>query len=258
MRISVVTLFPEFFESPLSVSIPARAIAAGAATVDFVDPREFATDAHRTVDDTPYGGGAGMVMRSRELGDAIASLSDGAILDRKVILLTPQGRPFNQKRAQTLAAGGGFVLVCGRYEGVDERFIEQCVDEELSMGDFVLSGGEPAAIAVIDSVLRLLPDVLGNEASLQIESFSDSRLEGPHFTRPRDFEGLEVPEVLMSGHHQRIADWRRKVSLLRTRERRPDLFERLSLDPDDRRVLEDSSIEVDDWLIKPRFPDSGS
>lgn len=258
MRISVVTLFPEFFESPLSVSIPARAISAGAASVDFVDPRDFAEGVHRTVDDSPYGGGAGMVMRGRELGQAIASLSDSDEPARRVILLTPQGRPFTQQRADDLATGDGFVLVCGRYEGVDERFIERYVDEELSLGDFVLSGGEPAALAVLDSVLRLLPDVLGNEASLHVESFSDSRLEAPHFTRPRELEGLEVPAVLMSGHHGRVADWRRKVSLLRTRERRPDLFENLVLDSEDRRVLGDHSIEVDDWLIKPRFSTSGS
>jgi tRNA (guanine37-N1)-methyltransferase len=256
-HISIVTIFEEFFDSTLSVSIPARAIEAGAARVDFADPRDFATDTHRTVDDSPYGGGAGMVMRAPELGAAVESCQSEEAR-RPVILMSPQGRRFDQRTARRLAESEGFVLVCGRYEGVDERFVEEHVDEELSVGDFVLSGGEPAAMVVVDAVLRLLPDVLGNEASLDVESFGSDRLEAPQFTRPPIFKERGIPDVLLSGHHQRIEDWRRKVSLLRTRARRPDLFEQLELTEEDQRVLGDESLEVEDWLIRPRFSRSGS
>lgn len=247
--ISLITLFPEFFESFASVSIPERAISMGAASLRCINPRSFASDRHRTVDDTPYGGGAGMVLRAPELSQAVRSVERGR--RRPVILLSPQGQRFDQGAARRLADLDGITLVCGRYEGVDERFIHRCVDEELSVGDFVLSGGEPAATVVVDAVLRLLPGVLGNSESLGVESFQDARLEAPHFTRPARFEGVEVPDVLLSGHHQRIEDWRRKVSLLRTRRRRPDLFSRIALDADDHRVLADETLTVEPWLVEP-------
>lgn len=260
MHISVVTLFEDFFDSPLSLSIPARAIEQGHATVDFTDPRSFATNRHQTVDDSPYGGGAGMVMRAAELDAALEHLTteESAEDARPVVLLSPQGRRFNHEYAQGLASGRGVILVCGRYEGVDERFIDKWVDAELSVGDYVLSGGEPAAMIVIDSVLRLLPGVLGNEESLDEESFSGARLEAPHFTRPRQWEGRGVPPVLLSGDHGRVARWRKKVSVLRTLERRPDMVEQCPLSEGEQKLLADKSLEVPSWLVKTRNFQSGS
>ena len=251
MRITIISLFPEFFDGPLSVSIPARVIQAGLATVDFLQPRDFATNVHRTVDDTPYGGGAGMVMRAPELAAAVTSLRDAG--DRRpVLLMTPQGPPLRQQHAATLAGEDGFIVVCGRYEGIDERFIERYVDQEVCIGDFVLSGGEPAALCLVDAVLRLLPGALGNDHSAVDESFTDGLLEYPQFTRPPTFEDIDVPEVLRSGDHGRVARWRRKVSLLRTEHRRPDLWQHHELSRDDQRVLADERLAVESWLYLPR------
>ncbi len=221
--IRVLTLFPEFFESPLATSLTGKAIDRGHFSVELTDIRAFTTDKHRTCDDLPYGGGAGMVMKPEPL---VAALEDAreALPGAPRILLTPQGEPFTQQIAAELSEEPGLILTCGRYEGVDERVREHWIDRELSLGDFVLTGGEVAAMAIIDAVTRLLPGVLGNQDSIEEESFSRPLLEYPHFTRPRSFRGHEVPEVLLSGDHGRIAQWRHEQALERTRRRRPDLL----------------------------------
>ena len=230
--VRVLTIFPEMFPGPLGISLAGRARAAGIWSLETVDIRDFARDKHRSVDDTPFGGGAGMVMRPDVVGDALASIAGfGAPL----IYLSPRGRLLDQARVRALASGPGLSLLCGRFEGVDERALEAHEIEELSLGDFVLSGGEPAAIALIDACVRLLPGVVGEARSLEDESFADGLLEYPQYTRPREWEGREVPEALMSGHHERIRDWRRAAAERATRERRPDLWRRYrqSLEGDD-------------------------
>lgn len=224
MRISVVTLFPEFFRSPLGVGVVGRAIDQGLVDVDLVDLRRFGQGAHRQVDDAPFGGGPGMVMMVEPLADALGSLEEG-----HRVLLTPAGIPLDQSMLDRFARLPHLVLVCGRYEGVDERVAEHLVDEELSLGDFVLAGGEAAALAVIEGVARLLPGVVGNPQSTRGESFREGLLEEPHYTRPAEFRGWRVPDVLLSGDHARIERWRQERRLDRTRGRRPDLY-RLWLD----------------------------
>lgn len=246
MHITTITLFPEFFQGPLQTSIPARAIAGGRMQVDFVNPRDHATNVHKTVDDTPYGGGAGMVMRATELNAALAEAKTRSTAPRRVVLLSPQGATLTQDIVDDLAVQPGLIFVCGRYEGIDERFITTHVDQEISLGDFILSGGEPATFIVIDAVARLLDGVVGNAASIVEESFQDGTLEHPHFTRPLDVDGDAVPEILRSGDHGRIAKWRRKVSLLRTRERRPDLWKALELTRADHKLLKDPRIPVEE------------
>src|SRR5438309_4508533 len=222
---------------PLAESLLGKAQEKGLLRVRVVDVRDFAQGKHRVTDDVPYGGGAGMVMKPEPLVSAIEAarqISPGA----HVVLLTPQGARFDQRKAEELARRDRLVLVCGRYEGVDERVLS-FVDEELSLGDFILQGGEVGALAVIEAVARLVPGVLGNEESAQRESFGGEMLaEGPQYTRPPEFRGMAVPEPLLSGDHPRIARWRRRQALLRTRQRRPDLFARLKLSPDDQRLLE--------------------
>ncbi len=223
MRFTVLTLFPEMFEGPLSSSLLGKAVAKGAIEVELVDPRDWAEGRHRQVDDAPYGGGEGMVMKPEPMVAAIEHVRQKSQPDR-VILMSPQGRRFDRDVAMELAAcEQGITLVCGRYEGFDER-IRSFVDDELCIGDYVLSGGEPGAWVVIDAVARLLPGVLGNPASLEQESFEGGLLEYPQYTRPAEFRGRKVPEVLLSGDHARIAQWRREQSIQRTRERRPDLL----------------------------------
>jgi tRNA (guanine37-N1)-methyltransferase len=222
LSVEVLTLFPRMLLAPLEESILGKAREKGRLRVQVTDIREFAEGKHRVTDDVPYGGGAGMVMKPEPLVAAIESArqrNPGA----KVLLLSPQGRRFTQAVAEELAKEGSLILVCGRYEGVDER-VGGFIDGELSLGDFVLTGGEPAALAVIDAVARLVPGVLGNELSSRSESFSAGLLEGPQYTRPPEFRGLRVPEVLLSGDHGKIAKWRREQSVLRTQERRPDLL----------------------------------
>jgi tRNA (guanine37-N1)-methyltransferase len=224
MRITVLTLFPEMFQGFLNAGIVRRAIAGGKTAVELVNIRDAATDRHRTVDDTPYGGGAGMVMRA----DVLASSLRGSIPFKEgrnppVVLLTPQGPRFDQSTANRLSLLPEFVLVCGRYRGVDERFRDRCVTEELSIGDYVLSGGEPAAMVVVDAVVRLIPGVLNDFESGIADSFQDGLLDCSWFTRPEEFEGLRVPDVLLSGDHAAIRAWRAAQSIARTRERRPDL-----------------------------------
>jgi len=224
-RASVLTIFPDMFPGPLGASLSGKALASGAWALDVADIRNFATDKHRSVDDTPAGGGPGMVMRPDVLGRAI----DATAADtRPRLLMSPRGRPLTQARVEALAVGPGAVLVCGRFEGVDERVIAARGLEEVSIGDYVLSGGEIAAIAVIDACVRLLPGVMGAAASITEESFADGLLEYPQYTRPQLWEGRPIPDVLISGDHGKIAAWRRAEAERLTSERRPDLWARHS------------------------------
>ncbi len=224
----VLTIFPEMFPGPLSASLAGRALGDGLWALETVDIRGFAGDKHRSVDDTPFGGGPGMVMRADVIDAALAEAPDAAPDAAKdaapAIYLNPRGRLLTQDRVRELAAGPGVTLLCGRYEGVDERVLEARAVEHVSLGDFVLSGGEPAAMALIDACVRLLPGVLGAEESLAEESFERGLLEYPHYTRPRNWCGREVPEVLLSGHHEKIATWRLDQAERITRKRRPDLW----------------------------------
>jgi tRNA (guanine37-N1)-methyltransferase len=219
-RASVLTLFPGMFPGPLGASLAGRALAQGLWSLDAVDIRDFATDRHRSVDDTPFGGGAGMVMRADVIDAAVASVADG----RPVVALTPRGRRLAQADAVSLAAGAGVVLLAGRYEGIDQRVIDAWDMTELSLGDFVLSGGEIAAMAVLDVVVRLLPGVMGSADSAVEESFSAGLLEYPQYTKPAEWRGRAVPPVLLSGHHGAVAAWRRAEAERVTKERRPDLW----------------------------------
>jgi tRNA (guanine37-N1)-methyltransferase len=218
---SVLTIFPDMFPGPLGESLSGRALAAGTWTLDVVDIREFATDKHRSVDDTPAGGGPGMVMKADVLGRAIDAV---AADNRPRLLMSPRGVPLTQARVEALTAGPGVVLVCSRFEGVDERVIAARGLEEVSLGDYVLSGGELAAMALIDACVRLVPGVMGQPASGAEESFTDGLLEYPHYTRPQVWEGRPIPDVLVSGDHAKVAAWRRAEAERITRERRPDLW----------------------------------
>ncbi len=222
-RATVLTLYPEMFPGSLGHSLAGKALAAGTWSLETVQIRDFATDRHRTVDDTPAGGGAGMVMRADVLAGAIDHAAPQGD-PRPKLLMSPRGRPLTQARVRELAAGPGAVILCGRFEGVDQRLIEARALEEVSVGDYILSGGEPAALTLLDAVVRLLPGVMGNEASGEEESFEGGLLEHPHYTRPQLFEGRPIPEVLTSGNHARIAAWRRAEAEALTRERRPDLW----------------------------------
>jgi tRNA (guanine37-N1)-methyltransferase len=219
----VLTLFPEMFPGPLGDSLAGKAMASGLWSLRTIDIRDFAKDRHATVDDTPFGGGPGMVMRADVVDDAIASVADE---EGPLVYLTPRGRRLDQALVGVLAAGPGMTVLCGRYEGIDERVIESRDVTEISLGDFVLSGGEPAAVALIDACVRLLPGVMGDAASLEEESFQSGLLEYPHYTRPAEWHGRSVPEVLLSGHHEKIRAWRREQAERITRERRPDLWDR--------------------------------
>jgi tRNA (guanine37-N1)-methyltransferase len=219
-RASVLTLFPEMFPGPLGLSLAGRALETGLWSLAATNIRDFAANRHRTVDDTPFGGGAGMVLRPDIVDAALASVA----ADRPVICLTPRGRRFAQADARRFASGDGMVLLCGRYEGIDQRVIDARGMEELSVGDFVLSGGELGAMVVLDAVVRLLPGVMGAAASAVEESFSGELLEYPHYTRPAEWAGRRVPDVLLSGHHGAVAAWRQAEAERITRERRPDLW----------------------------------
>ncbi len=219
----VLTLFPGMFPGPLGQSLAGQGLERGDWTLETVDIRAFARDKHRTVDDSPFGGGPGMVMRPDVIAAAIDRAGETGS-DLPLIYLTPRGRRLDQERVRGLARGSGAIVLCGRYEGVDERVLEARGAEEISLGDFVLSGGEAAAIALIDACVRLLPGVVGKEASLEEESFERGLLEHPHYTRPQTWEGREVPEVLTSGHHERVRAWRLDQAEETTRERRPDLW----------------------------------
>ena len=222
---TILTLFPDMFPGPLGESLAGRALQEDLWRLQPVDIRAFASDKHRSVDDTPAGGGAGMVMRADVLGAAIDQARDGQI-DRPILFLSPRGTPLNQERVRTLADGPGAILLCGRFEGIDQRVLDARDIEEVSIGDYVLSGGEIAAMALLDAVVRLLPGVTGNEGSLTDESFEHGLLEYPHYTRPAEWEGRKIPDVLTSGDHGRVAQWRQEQSERLTRERRPDLWAR--------------------------------
>jgi len=225
MHFDVFTLFPDMFQGPFTESILKRAQERGLLSIALHDIRAVATDKHHIVDDYPYGGGAGMVMKPEPIFAAIEAVYESG----PIILLTPQGRLFNQQIARALAQEQRVTLLCGHYEGIDERVRQHLVTDEISIGDYVLTGGELAAMVVVDAVSRLIPGVLGADASIQEESHSGNLLEYPHYTRPPEFRGWRVPDILLSGHHAQVARWRRKESLRRTRERRPDLFARVDL-----------------------------
>lgn len=225
MKFTVLTLFPEMFPGPLGASLPGKALKEGLWGLNVLDIRAFASDKHASVDDTPYGGGAGMVMRPDVVDAAIRGAETKSGKAPRKIYLSPRGRPLDQALVKDLAAAGSVLLLCGRYEGVDERVIEAQGLEEVSLGDFVLAGGELAAMALMEACVRLLPGVLGNAATVGEESFEEGLLEYPHYTRPAEWQGMAVPEVLVSGHHEKVRAWRRAASERITRERRPDLFE---------------------------------
>ncbi|GER84684.1 MAG: tRNA (guanosine(37)-N1)-methyltransferase TrmD [Thermogemmatispora sp.] len=242
MHIDIFTLFPAMFEGPFSESILKRARERGLLSIALHNIRDFTTDKHHVVDDYPYGGGVGMVMKPEPIFAAVEAVYQGG----PIILLTPQGRLFNQQIARELAREPRLSLICGHYEGVDERVAEHLATDELSIGDYVLTGGELPAMVVVDAVARLIPGVLGDDASTHEESHSDNLLEYPQYTRPPEFRGWRVPEILLSGNHAQIARWRRKEALRRTKRRRPDLFARLDLSSkEDQKLLKE--LEAEGW-----------
>ncbi len=240
MRFDVVTLFPGFFASPWGESLVGRAVEAGLLDLRLVDLRDFSEDAHRKVDDEPYGGGPGMVLTAPPVFTAVEALrAEGDAPAPHVVFLSPQGRRFETVLAKELAARPRVALVCGRYEGIDERTREAGLfDEEISLGDFVLSGGEVAALAIVEAVSRYVPGVVGDAGSVRADSFEDGLLDHPHYSRPREFRGLSVPDVLFSGHHEKIRRWRREMQLRATLERRPDLLDKAPLSAEERALLE--------------------
>ncbi len=236
MIFDVLTLFPAMFDSPMEESIIGRAVRQQLLDLRVHNLRDWAQGKHLQTDDTPYGGGDGMVMKPEPVGRAVAALKEKSP-DSRVLLMTPQGQPFTQRHAARLSQEAGLIFLCGRYEGFDERIRQSMVDEEFSLGDFVLTGGELPAMVMIDAIARHLPRVLGNAGSVGGDSFADGLLEYPQYTRPAEYQGMKVPEVLLSGDHARIARWRREQQLLRTLERRPDLLESAELDEQDRQIV---------------------
>lgn len=239
MHFEVISLFPEMVATIADYGVVGRARKRELVTLDIENPRDHTSDAHRTVDDRPYGGGPGMVMKYEPLAGAVVAARSRSPAGSPVVYLSPQGRVFDQAAANRFAELPGLILLAGRYEGIDERFIEAQVDEELSLGDFVLSGGEVAAMAVIDAVVRLLPGVLGDNESAAQDSFMEGLLDHPHYTRPEEIEGRAVPDVLLSGDHAEIARWRLKEALGRTLVRRPDLVEKLGLSDEQQELLDE-------------------
>ncbi len=237
----IITIFPEMFHAYLGESILNRAIQKGLLDVKVCNPREFTTDKHRTVDDYPYGGGSGMVMKIEPIHSAVNAIkSDG--IERLTVLLTPQGTTYNQEKSEALSAylaaeKRRLLFICGRYEGIDERVRESLVDEEISIGDYVLTGGELAALVIIDSIARLIPGVLGDEESAKEESFTWGILDYPHYTRPPEFKGMKIPDVLLSGNHGEISKWRRREAIRRTLQRRPDLLKKAKLSEEDNAII---------------------
>ncbi|MGH8004397.1 MAG: tRNA (guanosine(37)-N1)-methyltransferase TrmD [Limisphaerales bacterium] len=236
MKIDIISIFPRLFEPFLSESVLGKAVARGLVNISVTDLRRFAEDKHSTTDDTPYGGGGGMVMLPTPVVKAVESLKNGG--RPRVILTTPQGKLFNQKLAQEFAAEEQLIIICGRYRGVDERVRQLVVTDCVSIGDYVLGGGEVPAMVITEAVVRLIPGVVGNEDCVRADSFSSGLLEYPNYTRPEEFMGLSVPKVLTSGNHAEVERWRRRESLLRTRALRPDLFEKLELTKEDYKLLE--------------------
>ncbi len=240
MKIDVLSIFPEMFPGVLGHSILKKAAEKQAVSYNVVNFRDYADNRHQTVDDYPYGGGAGMVLKPQPIFDAVTDLVDKAESKKpRVILMCPQGESYTQKKAEELAREEHLIFICGHYEGYDERIREHIITDEISIGDYVLTGGELGAMVVIDSVVRLLPGVLGSEESHIQDSFSTGLLEHPHYTRPADFRGMKVPDILLSGNHKLIDEWRSKESLRRTYSRRPDLLDAAELSPEQRKWLEE-------------------
>ncbi|MDR1702225.1 MAG: tRNA (guanosine(37)-N1)-methyltransferase TrmD [Sporomusaceae bacterium] len=240
MRLDIISLFPEMFKSPFEHSILKRAQEASLIEINVTNPRDFAYDKHRIVDDAPFGGGAGMVMKPEPVFRAVAEVTKAYPAQRRrIVLLCPGGVPFNQAKAKELAQYDQLVLVCGHYEGIDERIKENFVDETVSIGDYVLTGGEIAAMAITDAVARMIPGVLGSADSAKEDSFYNGLLKYPQYTRPREFNGLEVPEILLGGDHAKIECWRKKKSLEITMKRRPDLLAKYQLDPLETKLLQE-------------------
>ena len=244
MRIDIITLFPEMFSGPFDASIIARGRDAGVLEIALHNPRDYALDKHHIVDDYAYGGGPGMVMKPDPIFDCVDAVRAMAEPAGKVVLLTPQGRLLNHEVASELATEERLILICGHYEGVDERVREFLADDEISIGDYVLSGGEPAAIVLVDAVARHQPGVLGSELSLEEESHAQGLLEYPQYTRPAEYRGMTIPEVLLSGHHAEIAKWRRRQSILRTARRRPDLLAKAELTAEERRMVDETLSDI--------------
>lgn len=229
LRVDIITIFPDYFREVFDYGIIRRAKAAGLVNIQAHDLRSWTSDKHKVVDDRPFGGGDGMVLKPEPIFAAVESLTgarrrEDVTKDKRVVLLSPQGKPFNQSMATEFAKADQLVLICGRYEGVDERVAEVLVTDEISIGDYVLSGGEPAALVVVDAVVRLIPGALGSETSATTESFTGAMLDYPHYTRPPEFEGQRVPDVLLNGHHAEIAEWRRGAAEEKTKRNRPDLL----------------------------------
>ena len=237
MKFNVLTLFPDMFEAVLGDSIIGRARENGLIELNIVNIRDFSKNKHRKTDDYPFSGGGGMLMTPQPIYDAYMSIADGREKKPHTIFMSPQGATFNQKRAKELSEMDEVVILCGHYEGVDQRVLDMIVDEEISMGDFVLTGGEIPAMAVIDAVSRMIPDVLANEKSYGDESHFTGLLEYPQYTHPQEFMGVKIPEILISGHHKNIEKWKREQSLLITKKKRPDLLEKADLTDEDRRFL---------------------
>ncbi|MEY8717293.1 tRNA (guanosine(37)-N1)-methyltransferase TrmD [Francisella philomiragia] len=245
MKFGIISIFPEMFKAINDFGITARAIKDSKVSIKCFNPRDYTTDKHATVDDTSFGGGAGMVMKYEPLSQAIKDAKSTLGYNTKVVYLSPQGSVFNHNKALELLENDSLILLCGRYEGVDERLIQDYVDEEVSVGDFVLSGGELPAMLVMDSLIRLLPEVLGNKDSMIEDSFYDGLLDYPHYTKPAVLpDGNAVPSVLLSGNHKEIAKWRRKQKLIRTYERRKDLIECLCLSEEDKQIINDYKIDM--------------
>lgn len=243
MHFGVVTVFPEMLEAALGAGVVSRARENDLIRFGFANPRDWTSDRHRTIDDRPFGGGPGMVMKAEPLTAAVGSLRE-QLPSAEVVYLSPQGKRFNQSMARRWQEKGSLILISGRYEGVDERLIESVVDEEVSLGDFVLSGGEMAALVIIDAVSRLVPGVLGDPLSAEQDSFGeDGLLDCPHYTRPEEFAGRAVPKVLLSGDHKAIARWRRQQALIRTRDRRPDLLVTARLTAEDKAFLQNPNLD---------------
>lgn len=243
MKFDIVTIFPRMFDAPLAEGIIGRAITRGLVDLRVHDLRDFTEDRHRTVDDVPFGGGPGMVLKVKPVVEAVDAIRRERGEPATVILTSPQGRPFSQAEAVRLSRLPHVVLICGRYEGVDERVRERVVTEDLSIGDYVLTGGELPTMVILDAVARLLPGAVGDEQSVEADSFSRGLLDFPHYTRPAEFDGMKVPDVLVSGHHGAIRRWRKREALRRTLERRPELLERADLDDEERALLRELNEE---------------
>lgn len=244
MRIDIVTIFPEMVEPVIRCSMLARGQQEGILLIRAVDLRQFTHDKHRTTDDSPFGGGAGMVMKPEPFFEAVEHLrAEAGNAPARIVVTTPQGTLFNQQMAMKFAQVPHLILLCGHYEGIDERVCQYLATDEVSIGDYVLTGGELPALVIVDAVARLVPGVLGNSQSLLQDSFQDNLLAPPQYTRPAEYRGYQVPEVLLSGHHAQIARWRKLQRLIRTRERRPDLWQRVQLSPEDLKLLREAGME---------------